>query len=35
MRLIQAAISQSVRNVPLKVVVFSIRGEVLSEEWVF
>lgn len=33
--MVQAAISGSERRVPLKLVVFSIRGEVLSEEWVF
>lgn len=32
--MVQTAISQAGRNVPVKVAVVSIRGEVLSEEWV-
>ena len=32
--MIQTALSQAGRNVPVKVVVISTQGQVLSEEWI-
>ncbi|MDD4356536.1 MAG: hypothetical protein PHN98_04720, partial [Smithellaceae bacterium] len=34
MQIAQAALQKSARKVPLKAVVISIQGDVLSEEWV-